>query len=906
MEKELANIRQKFAASSALNSYQKKKYVWKMCYIFMLGYDIDFGHIEVISLLSSSKFQEKSVGYMGVSLLLKPGDEMINLMVASVKNDLIGPYHYGQTLALAAVGNFGGVDFTEALAVEVQRMLANPHESSRSGFAPSSLEEENKLRALLRKKAALCLLRLYRSNPACLSVPEWVENLATILVDRDLGVLISTMSLVLGLCVPNAGEFEPLVPYVIDILNRIVIRKDCTPDYLYYGTPSPWLQVRCLKFLQFFPMPGGEERDKISRALGAILQKMESADNNATKNGDYAILFEAVNLIIFYGGDIESRLHQSAVAYLAKFIAQQDANIRYLGLDAMYKLARAEGPTEVQPHQSVVVTSIKDVDNSVQKRALDLLFVMTDRSNAEDIVNELLLNLSSSDAIIKQDITVKIAILSEKFAADLKWYLDTLVKVIMVAGDFVSEDVWHRVVHIVTNNTELHDYAAQKLYEIVQSKFAHEIVIALGAYVLGEFGVNICEKSGSSGYEQFLALQSHFPAMSLRTKAIMLTTYMKFFNLYPDVRPAITEVFRKYSVSGHLELQQRACEYLRMPSIGAERMESVWNTMPAYPENRESALVRSLEAKPETEAALSAPKPKAVINQSETVVAPKAAPQVVDLLSLDEVVSAPPASGAVSGIPADALPKLRTWFNAVPFAVGKPAVLYEDSLVRLTVQWQYSAHQGRLMIIVNNLSNEDLSDVRFNIPEVDYLKIAVTQDIGSKINFGEQSRYLLAVECLKPFSDAPEINLYFRTRQGAFAYPLRLPITAACFFEPVVLDKANYMTRWKALEGEDREVQEVFQSSKPVTPQLMAFIREGCANALKFGPAQGLDTELTFTGCATFRTGTLAPDGSGMISVGGMLRLEADAAQGRMRITARAKHGKVALAMKNVIKAQLI
>ncbi len=225
--------------------------------------------------------------------------------------------------------------------------------------------------------------------------------------------------------------------------------------------------------------------------------------------------------------------------------------------------------------------------------------------------------------------------------------------------------------------------------------------------------------------------------------------------------------------------------------------------------------------------------------------------------------------------------------------------------------------------MVNNLSNEDLSDVRFNIPEVDYLRIAVTQDIGSKINFGEQSRYLLAVECLKPFSDAPEILLYFRTRQGAFAYPLRLPITAACFFEPVVLDKPNYMTRWKALEGErlllfsflffifeflgeDREVQEVFQSSKPVTPQLMAFIREGCASALKMGPAQGLDTELTFTGCATFRTGTMAPDGSGMISVGGMLRLEADAAQGRMRITARAKHGKVALAMKNVLKAQLI
>jgi AP-2 complex subunit alpha len=43
----MANIRQKFTSSSALNGYQKKKYVWKLVYMFMLGYEIDFGHLEV-------------------------------------------------------------------------------------------------------------------------------------------------------------------------------------------------------------------------------------------------------------------------------------------------------------------------------------------------------------------------------------------------------------------------------------------------------------------------------------------------------------------------------------------------------------------------------------------------------------------------------------------------------------------------------------------------------------------------------------------------------------------------------------------------------------------------------------------------------------------------------------------
>lgn len=31
------------------------RYVWKLVYMFMLGYEIDFGHMEMISLISSTK-----------------------------------------------------------------------------------------------------------------------------------------------------------------------------------------------------------------------------------------------------------------------------------------------------------------------------------------------------------------------------------------------------------------------------------------------------------------------------------------------------------------------------------------------------------------------------------------------------------------------------------------------------------------------------------------------------------------------------------------------------------------------------------------------------------------------------------------------------------------------------------
>jgi AP-2 complex subunit alpha len=60
VNKELANIRSKFKEPK-LDGYQKKKYVAKLLYMYILGYEIDFGHMEAVNLLSSQKYSEKQL-----------------------------------------------------------------------------------------------------------------------------------------------------------------------------------------------------------------------------------------------------------------------------------------------------------------------------------------------------------------------------------------------------------------------------------------------------------------------------------------------------------------------------------------------------------------------------------------------------------------------------------------------------------------------------------------------------------------------------------------------------------------------------------------------------------------------------------------------------------------------------
>lgn len=60
-----------------------------------------------------------------------------------------------------------------------------------------------------------------------------------------------------------------------------------------------------------------------------------------------------------------------------------------------------------------------------------------------------------------------------------------VLRLISVAGGFVTDDIWHRIIQIVTNHEDLHQYAAQTVYEAVQSQQAHETMVKVAAYILG-------------------------------------------------------------------------------------------------------------------------------------------------------------------------------------------------------------------------------------------------------------------------------------------------------------------------------------------------------------------------------------------------------------------------------------
>ena len=622
VDKELANIRKQFTpkggklaedgSNPSLSAYQRKKYVWKLVYIHVLGYDVDFGHAEVMALLKSPKYAEKHVGYTALSLLLRGDDPSVVGVRSTIVKDLTQPTKEGgknaapsdaaQSLALCSIANIGGLELIQSLHVEVQQTLVAKSSSP-----------------CVKKKAALCLLRLARTSAKLISSRDFVPQVAQLLQDRHLGVLTSTMSLLYGLAAQVPNDYVTLIPYAVHILGMLVLKKACAREYLYYRTPSPWLQIKLLKFLQLYPHAlaqvsengaapetsptngGGAHISQLTSIISKILTETDVSDSINKSNADHAVLFEAVNLIVCWGSTGPAHLRDGAMKLLGKFISVREPNIRYLGLLTMAKLAQLEGSAEsIKKHQATVLVSLKDADISVRRRALDLLFVMCDTDNAERIVDELVAHLVNADAAIREEMVLKIAILAEKYATDLRWYVDTILKLISISGDYVSDAIWHRVVQIVTNHPQgdLQAYTAATLLVAASPRRCHETAVRVAAYILGEFGFLIAERPGMSGEEQFRILHQHWPTANNQTRAILVSTYAKLANLYEECRPLVAPVFARCTNNVDVEIQQRAAEYSSMrEAFSPEAVEDLLREMPPFEDTKTSALEQRLREK---------------------------------------------------------------------------------------------------------------------------------------------------------------------------------------------------------------------------------------------------------------------------------------------------------------------
>lgn len=69
---------------------------------------------------------------------------------------------------------------------------------------------------------------------------------------------------------------------------------------------------------------------------------------------------------------------------------------------------------------------------------------------------------------------LKTAVLAERFYPDLQWYVDSMLKLIERAGELATKDIWHSTVQLITNYPVLHEYAARKVWWLLNQEFRED------------------------------------------------------------------------------------------------------------------------------------------------------------------------------------------------------------------------------------------------------------------------------------------------------------------------------------------------------------------------------------------------------------------------------------------------
>lgn len=333
----------------------------------------------------------------------------------------------------------------------------------------------------------------------------------------------------------------------------------------------------------------------------------------------------------------------------------------------------------------------------------------------------------------------------------------------------------------------------------------------------------MANEPGLSPIEQFQALHSKSPYCSAPTRALLLTTYVKWVNVFPEIKEHLINVFERYRYVLDAELQQRACEYYAIATRPSdELLQQICEEMPAFPPRGSTLLNRLNKKHGDTEdgrvwiAGGKSVNDERVKGRKKgtldltTSVAPQAAASNgggPDLMSLEGLNLNTPAPQAKVNLTSS--PNIDKWYEKL--CMSNDGILYEDNSLQMGVKSEYHGHLGRIALYVGNKMTVPMTSFTATVTGYDpeALSLTFAKIPSNTIASKTQAQHVIHVESKKPF-DTPPVLMVSYLAGSMTTINIQLPLLVTKFFEGVTLTQTDFFERWKLIGGAPREAQVVF------------------------------------------------------------------------------------------------
>lgn len=328
--------------------------VLKLAYLEMYGFDMSWCNFRILEVMSSSKFQQKRIGYLAASQSFKSEQELLILATNQFKKDLNSHNHVEIGLALSGIATIVTAGLAQDIIEDVLMKLSHS-------------------KPYIRKKAILCLFKIFLQYPESLSscLPRVIEKLD----DPDVAVVSATITIICEISKKNPNIFIGYLPKFFTILE---------------DTSNNWLIIRILKLFQSLLKIEPRMKKRIMPSIVALMSKTDAT----------SLIYECINCLVD-GGMIlsesskDKEIAKVCIEHLLRFFTRGDANLKFVGLLALIKILHIF-PIFIHkiPQVGLVIKNcLRDSDLIIKRKALDICHYLVTEDNIADLVKILLMQL---------------------------------------------------------------------------------------------------------------------------------------------------------------------------------------------------------------------------------------------------------------------------------------------------------------------------------------------------------------------------------------------------------------------------------------------------------------------------------------------------------------------------------
>ena len=560
INKESAEIRN---LSKDPNAPFKARNLCKAIYMQMMGYQTSFMQMSCINLLASPDFTEKRIAYSALSLVIDSTSQVLLLATSTIKKDLQNKDNPDiQALALNAVGDVCTPDMCREISMEVANLI-------------SSAEDPN-----VKKKAACAAVVIIKNCPE--TIDSFVDKIPTLLEDRTHSVCLSGIYLVLEMISQNPSIVEKIKKYhsMFVKYEKSLLSVSYSPEFDVNGITDPFLQAKILEILQYTAKDDKELIDELADLFVSVQSITESS-----KQTGYALQYEIIKDI--NNLNASSGMKNLSNNILGKFLSSNDYNLKYIALNTLKDVARKD-LASVQKHRSVILEFLKDSDISLQKRALDLIYLIINKNNLKNITKECLIFLPKAEDEIKYELTKKLQDSIVKYSISYKWEIDSLIKMVINSKGKLYEDVLSQIIVAILEVKDLYIYIAHKAFLALKMKKNENNppLAKLCIYIIGELAIYLINNTTLNCKNETLSVTENdilnlFKEVGNKHNNLgnetvieyLLNALVKLFIKFKDKKSEIESMIKHYKRSYFSEVQSRALEYLQFNKSNKDKMK---------------------------------------------------------------------------------------------------------------------------------------------------------------------------------------------------------------------------------------------------------------------------------------------------------------------------------------------